>query len=347
VAYVGNHGVHLQGFINANQKIPQAGFISGNPALGWSRPYPNWGGYLLNNPTLYPTYNNGDITEALNGFYSHYNALQARYEQRFVAGLTLLNSFTWSHALDNASSTLEANTPCPQDGNNLAADYGQSDYNLPVDNVTSLVYDLPVGKGQKLLANAGPATNTLLGGWQISAINTAQGGTPFNLTYSPAAANAVSPMLTQNWRGENLYRPNLVSGVPYIVKTKLSSGYVQYVNAASLTLPSTYVGNTAANGPSSPFGNLPKNFGRTPKFYETDLDFNKRFNTPVERIKVEFRSEFYNIFNHTNLYMPGGSGGGTVSGTDNNSSAPTSIGGGTITGTFEPRIVQFGLKVIY
>jgi hypothetical protein len=107
------------------------------------------------------------------------------------------------------------------------------------------------------------------------------------------------------------------------------------------------VGNTAANGPSSPFGSLPKNYGRTPKFYETDLDFNKRFNTPVEGIKIEFRSEFYNIFNHTNLYMPGGSGGGTVSGTDNNSSAPTSIGGGTITGTFEPRIVQFGLKVIY
>ncbi len=70
VAYVGNHGVHLQGFINANQKNPQAGFINGNPALGWSRPYPNWGGYLLNNPTLYPTYNNGDITAAINEFHS-------------------------------------------------------------------------------------------------------------------------------------------------------------------------------------------------------------------------------------------------------------------------------------
>ncbi len=347
VAYVGNHGVHLQGFINANQKVPQAGFINGNPALGWSRPYPNWGGYLLNNPTTYPTFNNGDITEATNAFYSHYNSLQARYEQRFVNGLTLLNSFTWSHAMDNASSTLEANTPDPQDGNNLNADYGQSDYNLPVANITTLVYDLPVGHGRQYLASANPIVDTILGGWQISGINTADGGTPFNLTYSPAAANAVSPMLTQNWRGENLYRPNLVPQVPYIVKTKLANGYVQYVNAAALTLPSTYVNNTAADGPSSPFGNLPKNFGRTPKFYETDLAFNKRFSTPAERIKIEFRSEFYNIFNHTNLYMPGGSGGGTVSGTDNNTASPTSIGGGTITGTFEPRIVQFGLKVLY
>jgi hypothetical protein len=347
VAYVGNHGVHLQGFINANQKNPAAGFINNNPSLGWSRPYPNWGGYLLNNPTLYPTFINGDITQALNEFHSSYNALQARYQQQYVGGLTLLNSFTWSHALDNASSTLEANTPCPQNGYNIDADYGQSDYNLPITNITTLVYELPVGQGRRFLNNANPATNAILGGWQISAVNTMQAGTPFNLTYSPAAANAVSPQLTQNWRGENLYRPNRVPGVPYIQKTKLSNGTVQYVNPAALTLPSTYVNNVTADGPSSPFGNLPKNYGRTPAFYETDLDFNKKFNTPIERIKIEFRSELYNIFNHTNLYLPGGSGGGTVSGTDNNSSAPTSNGGGTITGTWEPRIVQFGLKVTY
>ena len=262
--------------------------------------------------------------------------------------MTLLNSFTWSHALDNASSTLEANTPCPQDGNNLRGDYGQSDYNLPVDNVTSLVYDLPFGQGRHYVASANPALNAIVGGWQISAINTAQGGTPFNMTYSPATANAVSPSLTQNWRGENLYRPNLVPGVPYIEKTKLANGYVQYVNPAALTfLRPIRRQPDRQRDTSSPFGNLPKNYGRTPKFYETDLDFNKRFNTPIERIKIEFRSELYNIFNHTNLYLPGGSGGGTDSGTDNNSSAPTSIGGGTITGTFEPRIVQFGLKVVY
>jgi hypothetical protein len=334
VAYVANHGVHLQGFINANQK---------NPANGFARPYPNWGGYLYNTTT----FNNGDITQALSEFHSSYNALQARYEQRFVAGLTLLNSFTWSHDMDNASSTLEANTPCPQNSYNIEADYGQSDYNLPITNVTTLVYDLPVGHGQRFLGSANGVLNTILGGWQISGVNTMQAGTPFNIQYSPAAANAVSPMLSQNWRGFAAYRPNLVSGVPYIQRTQLANGTVQWVNAAALTLPSTYVGNAAANGLSSPFGNLPKNYGRSPALYETDLDFNKKFNTPVERIKIEFRSEFYNIFNHTNLYMPGGSGGSTVSGTNNNSSAPTSIAGGIITGTLEPRIIQFGLKVVY
>ena len=127
IAYVGNHGVHLQGFLNGNQK---------NPALGFARPYANW-----------PS----DITEALNEFISNYNALQVRYEQRFVAGLTLLNSFTWEHSLDNASASLEGNTPSPQDGNNIRADYAQSDYNLPVANVTSLVYELPFGRGRKFL----------------------------------------------------------------------------------------------------------------------------------------------------------------------------------------------------
>ncbi len=355
VAYVGNHGVHLQGFINANQKNPAlplttAGQFPGIPAGQWQRPYMSWGGYLLNNSTLYPTFLNGDITQALSEFHSSYNALQARYQQQYTGGLTLLNSFTWSHALDNASSTLEANTPCPQNGYNIGADYGQSDYNMPITNVTTLVYDLPFGEGRRFLNNANGVTNAVLGGWQISGVNTMDAGTPFNITYSPATANAVSPELTQNWRGENLYRPNLVTGVPYIQKTKLSNGSVQYINAASLTIPSTYTtGSALLTGGtiSSPFGSLPKNFGRTPAFYETDLDFNKHFNTPIERVKIEFRSEFYNIFNHTNLYLPGGSGGGTVSGTDNNSSAPTSLGGGTITGTWEPRIIQFGLKVTY
>jgi hypothetical protein len=273
VAYVGNHGVHLQGFINANQK---------NPSNNWARPFPNWGGYLLNNSTLYPTYHNGDITEALNGFKSGYNSLQARYEQRFVGGLTLLNSFTWGHALDNASSTLEANTPAPQNAYDLNADYGQSDYNLPVANVTSLVYELPVGKGRRFINNSGNIINAILGGWQIAGINTMQAGTPFNLTYTPKAANQVSPMLTQSWRGQNLYRPNLVSGAKYTQgRTMTSAGYVQYVNLAALTLPATYVSGTT---PSSPFGNLPKNFGRTPAFYEADVDFNKRFNTPMERV---------------------------------------------------------------
>ena len=58
----------------------------------------------------------------------------------------------------------------------------QSDYNLPVANVTTLVYDLPFGHGRPLVSNANGLLDTAIGGWQISAINTAQAGTPFDLT---------------------------------------------------------------------------------------------------------------------------------------------------------------------
>jgi Carboxypeptidase regulatory-like domain/TonB-dependent Receptor Plug Domain/TonB dependent receptor len=312
IAYVGNHGVKLQGFLNANQI---------NPSAGFTRPYANW-----------PS----DITTALNEFWSQYHALQVRYEQRSVRGLTLLNSFTWSHSLDNASASLEGNSPSPQDGNNIAADYAQSDYNLPIANITSLVYDLPVGRGKQFLGQSNGLVNAVAGGWQISTINTMQAGTPFNLGYTPNSANAVSPQIAATYRGANEYRPNRVPGVPLTERVKLSSGYIQYVNYAALTLPAT---KSASGALLTPFGNESRNPGRTPAYYTTDFALNKNFDTPLEGLKVQFRTELYNAFNHTNLYLPASGLGGTLGG------APSS--GGSITSTFEPRIIQFGLKVIY
>ena len=325
LGYVGSHGVKLQGFIDANQK---------NPANGFARPFANW-----------PS----DITAAINEFHSNFNALQFRYQQQLVGGLTLLNSFTWEHSLDNASASLEGNTPSPQDGNNIAADYGQSDYNLPIANITSLVYDLPFGHERKYLATMNPAADAVLGGWQLSAINTAQAGTPFNLTYSPASATLVSPQLAATYRGLNEYRPNRVPGAHVTQGRSVvaaNTGYITYVNYNAFTLPAT---KNASGTLLSPFGNASRNPGRTPAFNETDLSLNKRFNLPVENMKIEFRSEFYNIFNHTNFYLPSSGLGGTLSsyssGGTLNATNPTS--GGVISSTFEPRIIQFGLKVIY
>jgi hypothetical protein len=313
IAYVGNHGVKLQGFVNANQRT----FLPGG---GYARPtYSNW-----------PS----DITEALNEFYSHFDSLQVKYEQRFSRGLTLLNSFTWEHSLDNASAALEGNTPAPQDGTNLRADYSQSDYNLPIADVTSAIYEVPVGRGRQFLANSNPVVDAVLGGWQLSLINTMQSGTPFNLTYSPSAANQVSTQISANYRGANAYRPNVVPGVPKIVNKQLASGFIQYVNPAAFALPATTI-NGALN---SPFGNSGRNPLRNTAFYQTDLSLNKRFSTPVEGLKVEFRTEAYNILNHTNLYLPS-----TIGGT---LGAPATTGG-LITSTFEPRIFQFGLKILY
>jgi outer membrane receptor protein involved in Fe transport len=330
VAYVGNRGLKLQGFLNANQLNPSV-ITNGK----FTRPYANW---------------QSDITAAVNEFYSNYNALQVRYEQRMKGGLTLLNSFSWEHSLDNASASLEGNTPSPQDGNNIRGDYSQSDYNLPIANVTSLIYELPFGRGRRFLNSSNVVVDSLLGGWQVSGINTAQAGTPFNVTYSPNSATAVSPQISATYRGANEYRPNIVPGQK-ITQGRSSraanTGYVNYINYNAFVLPAT---KDASGALLSPFGNASRNPGRSPAFYQTDLALNKKFSTPVESLKVEFRTEFYNIFNHTNLYLPGGGLGGTLQAFGSNgniTSAGTPTSGGQITSTFEPRIVQFGLKVMF
>jgi Carboxypeptidase regulatory-like domain/TonB-dependent Receptor Plug Domain/TonB dependent receptor len=333
IAYVGNHGVKLQGFLNANQK---------NPSLGFARPFANW-----------PS----DITEALNEFYSNFNSLQVKYEQQLVGGLTLLNTFAWEHALDNASASLEGNTPSPQDANNPHADYAQSDYNLPVANITGLVYELPFGNGRHFAGSSNGFVNTVIGGWQVSAINTMQAGTPFNITYSPNGSQLVSAQISATYRGANEYRPNIVPGQKVTQgrsNRALNTGYVNYVNFNAFVLPPI---KDAAGNVLSPFGDASRNPGRSPAFYQTDLALNKKFNTPLESLKIEFRTEFYNIFNHTNLAIPG-----TITGTQGTTSAivgtggtvaPGAIiagipnGGGQVTSTLEPRIIQFGLKILY
>jgi len=337
VAYVGNHGLKLQGFINANQRV-----LSTLGTSNVQRFYPNW-----------PS----DITEALNEFWSNYHSLQARYDQRFVGGLTLLNSFTWEHSLDNASASLEGNTPSPQNGLNLKADYGQSDYNLPIYNVTTLVYDLPFGHGRRFASNDSSFADIAIGGWQISAINVTQAGTPFNLTYTPNSTQQVSQQISATYRGANEYRPDYVPGQP-ITQGRSSraanTGYVNYINYAAFVLPPI---QDAAKDYLSPFGSASRNPARTPPFNETDLDVNKKFSTPIESLKVEFRAEAYNVFNHTNLYLPS-----SISGTQGTTTSTLSTGatpalaqitggnptsGGQITATFEPRILQLALKVIF
>ncbi len=316
VAYVGNHGLKLLQFANYNQADPN---VIVNKTF--ARPIPTY----------------GDITIAMHQAYSNYNSLQLRYEQRMVAGLTLLNSFTWSHAMDNAGASLEANTPSMQDYRNPAADYSQSEYNQPIVNTTSVVYELPFGRGRRFM-DTGGILNQLLGQWQVSAVNQATSGFPYQINYTPPTANQVSG-IAASYRGSNLYRPNRVGGVKVssLDKSKATANALQYINLASVSIPTSP--NSTVNGiPVSPFGNMSRNPDRSPAFNALNIAFNKRFDTPMERLKVEFRGELYNAFNHTNFTTPGGGISVSSSG---------ALTGGTITNTFDPRIIQFGAKVLF
>ena len=131
-----------------------------------------------------------------------------------AAGLFFLNSFTWGHAIGDSEQALkyyasyvEAN---PQNIHDLAAEKGPSSFDVKFNNITSVVYELPYGKGRKYGSNVKPLLDGILGGWELTNINTAHTGMPLNVYYTASTANSVSG-LTNDYRGEPFLRPN-VSG---------------------------------------------------------------------------------------------------------------------------------------
>ena len=171
-SYVGEHGVKLQVLADLNQAAPNpvtatcfqnisptgtptGGVTTGCLSVAARRPIPTF----------------TTIEETLPAGFLSYNALQVKAEHRFGHGLYLLNSFTYSHGLDNASGHLD--TPNGDNSRiNLAngglGERGTSAYNQPVNNVLSIVYDLPYGKGRQFGQNSAFALQELLGGWQLT-----------------------------------------------------------------------------------------------------------------------------------------------------------------------------------
>ena len=159
---------------------------------------------------------------------SHYNGLSARVEHRFGHGLYLLNSFTWGRAIGDSEQALEyyagyveAN---PQNIHNLGAEAGPSSFDVQFNNVTSVVYQVPFGKGRKYGSNWNPAIDAVLGGWELNTINTAHTGTPLNVYYTPATAYATSG-LSNDYRGEPFLRPNVTGSSVSQSKSQLINTY--------------------------------------------------------------------------------------------------------------------------
>lgn len=332
VSYVGNHSVKLQEVGNYNQA---------NPALG------RVGGPGSGTPFKRPLTTLQDISYSFNGAMANYNGLQAKFEQRNFHGLTILNSFTYSRTFDTASANLEykyGHSPAPQNIYNLAADYGPSEYDRPLVNVLSVVWTLPVGKGKTFLKNAGYMTDLLLGGWQLSAINTDRSGPSISPTYSAAAANQVST-LGAAYSGLGYYHPWIIPGTK--PKRLHVPGNPQYAFCNNTLV--TQVGCTAfltntvdtahksaapVGFPDSPFGNAPTGYFRADPFHQLDIALNKSFALPWDGVQVQFRGQFYNVLNKTNFQPPG--------------TTCCSSSFGVITDTYGPgRIGQVALKILF
>jgi len=250
--------------------------------------------------------------------------LQAKLERRFSGGLYLLNSFTWSKAIDNVAGHLEANFGDNSRINfrDMASDRGLANYNQPFNNTTSVVYDLPFGKGRKFASGLSNYADAVIGGWQLTLINTMTSGLPVNLTYSPSSAFQVSTVVT--------YRPNL-TGQSLILD---SSDPTRYLNPAAVILPTD---------PSRPFGNAGRNIVSGPSFFQTDLGLHKSFPVWKERTKLEFRMEAFNLFNHTNFTAPDSNASNIKLDANGNNTGSF----GKITSAFPARQIQFALKLIY
>jgi hypothetical protein len=320
VAYVGNRTNKLLLFENYNQARPN---LPGQTLSLTQR----------QNTRPFPTF--GDITFANNGGFADYNSLQIRLEHRVGTGLFFLNSFTWSKALDNGSGSLEnpnGNYVGPQDYYNLAADKGLSAYNQPFTNITSVVYTLPFGKGQRYGSGASNLTNALIGGWQVSAVNNWFSGSPITLAYGPIppAAFQVSG-IQQDFRGANNYRVSVAPGT--LVNTG-EDHVTRFFNQDLIRVPVD---------PSQPFGTASRNIARADAVWQLDFAVLKNFPISWEKSLLQFRAEFFNIPNRVNFLAPS-----SVCGAWNATTGVCTQGTfGAITSTLDPRLIQFGLKFMF
>jgi hypothetical protein len=304
VAYNGNHSLRLPILADYNQANP------------------NLPGQTLGVQARRPIPTFGPITWVDPAGNNHYNGLSVRVEHRMADGLYFLNSFTWGNAMGDSEQALEyyagyyeAN---PQNIHNLAAEKGPSSFDVKFNNVTSVVYQLPFGKGRKFATSANRVMDSVIGGWEINSINTAHTGTPLDVVYAPSTANDVTG-LSNDYRGQAFQRPN-VSG------SAVNGGLGQMLN-------SYYAGYTFTVPPANaPFGNLGRNSFRAPSFEQWDVSINKNFRI-AETMRVQFRSEFFNILNHTNFGIP--------------DSKITDSAFGTIRATYPSRQIQFGLKLLF
>ena len=241
--------------------------------------------------------------------FSNYHAGNIKLTKRFSSGLTAQVAYTYSKSLDDNGGNSEI-ASAYQDDNNLRADYGVSDFSLRHRLVVDGSYQLPFGKGQHFLNSDGPA-NALIGGWTLTGIIAYQSGRPFTVTSSQDFSNtfSVSP------------RPDRICN---------REGPRTIAEWFDLSCFSTGALSAALSNGTPRFGTSGRNILTGPRYSNTDISLIKHFDLS-ERVKTEFRAEFFNLFNHPNLGVPNSVIGSSTA--------------GHITSAASARDIQLGLKL--
>jgi len=327
--YIGNHGYALPGILELNQIDPQSG----------NRPYASQFPYLAY------------IDYLTNLYTSNYNALQATLTGRGYHGLSFLAGYTYSHALDDSSSLY--NMPLPQDSLHFKQEYGNSDYDLRHHFSLSLTYNIP---GKK-------SPGQLLQGWTVNSAVTLQSGLPWTAT---DASDDISQTGTFQDRWNFFGNPNdFKSGanpIPFFTPDPSSgpnpsdptlassnAACLARASAAQLGAYGCFVQGSSVLVPPAlgTFGTAGRNIFRDSGFRDWDFSLFKNW-TVKERLKAQFRAEFFNILNHTNIANPGVStlndpSGQVLCGC----STPDQAATNPILGTGSARAIQLGLKLLF
>jgi hypothetical protein len=257
----------------------------------------------ISNRQPFPQYG-GAIPWDYNEGTGNYNGLQVKLKQELAGGLYYLFSYSYGKSMDLASDP-QADTIT--NFYNLAQDYGPSDYNRKHMVSFAASYALPVGNGKALLTNANSVVNEVLGGWNIGGIFTADSGLPFSAMAGGDVANT----------GGGPQRAERISNATgKALKTRQ-----QWLNVNEFSAPTPYT-----------FGNERRNDLIGPGYL--NVDFNARKDFKIERLTTQFKTEFFNLFNRTQLGLPNSNVQSSSFGSITSSSAPS-------------REIQFGLKVLF
>src|SRR5260370_12271166 len=163
---------------------------------------------------------------------SFYNSLQTRLERRFSSGLTLLHSCTYARGLDNVGAWNDPNGSLyPQDAYNFANEKALAENIVQLNSVASWVYELPFGRGRKMMTSATPLVNAVLGNWQVDGILNWRTGLPPTVA-SPACATCAMG-------GDPTTRANVVPGISPSVSNPNSQAWF---NPAAFSLQTTPYG---------------------------------------------------------------------------------------------------------
>ncbi|HKX31623.1 MAG TPA: TonB-dependent receptor [Blastocatellia bacterium] len=272
------------------------------------------GFFLPANPNAYVTDYVGNYS------YSNYHALQIEMRRRLRSGIYFQTNYTYGRnftdfdgAQTNFSGLLDLNA-------GIALEKRRSSQDITHIFKANAVYELPFGKNKRFL-NGGGALNKVVGGIEISPIVGLQSGRPISI---------LSALGTRNRTGRS-GRNTVVTDLS-LSQLKQKTGIFYDADGNPVVFDPSLI-DSLNNPAAGQFGNLQQTPVSGPRFFNTDIAVIKRTSLS-ERIKSEFRAEFFNAFNTVNFNV----------GEDQNINSPAF---GQINDTYDPRILQFSFKLIF